>query len=133
MNNKSINSQETVGALMTGAQKVSSTETENSAKFRKVSYDEVYRLFDNYGEWFGDDEDNRIDLGNGVYVQITDRGDIWDVGIETSDGNFQYTIDEFGGFLVSLLAGEEDYIDHLTHVLNEYIDDVNSTKVVEAA
>ena len=113
---------------------LNSTETENSAKLRNVSYDEVYELFDNYCR-FLDDDDNRIDLGNGVYVQITISSfSFWGLGIETSDGNFQQTIDDFGRTMATLLAGEDgDYIDILTHALNEYIDYANSTKKVDAA
>lgn len=98
--------------------KANAVKAQNCTKLRNVSYEEVYELFENYEDM----EDSKIDLGCGVYVQITDQGGIRDVGIETSDGNFSYTVGDFCNDVVYLLSGSENYIDHLTYVLNEYID-----------
>ena len=97
-----------------------SAKAQNSTKLRNVSYEEVYELFAEI------ENDPKIDLGGGVYVQITDTGSIWDLGIETNNGEFNYTIGCFGDSVASLLSGDENYIDHLTYVLNEYIDYENN-------
>ena len=91
-------------------------KAQNCTKLRNVSYEEVYELF---GEI---EKKPKIDLGYGVYIQIIDSDSILDLGIETSDGKFFYTVGDFCNDVVYLLSGSENYIDHLTYVLNEYID-----------
>ena len=98
---------------------------------REVTYKEIYDLI------FDCDYSQRIDIGNGEYVKLSEFDAIWGLGLET---NNDYEVDlgqlyckaldnkdywNCVGSYAELISGKTDLVQLLVDDLNEYIVEQN--------